>query len=220
LGDVHLRRDEQFELLRSSTVLGLESPWYDAVRSRLEQGYAALDAAEPDGVQAIRGVFGSAESLFTQMFPKAPRLAGNQIRSHLEPELNRRYSDHPNAQRASLKMMASLTDWVDAAHVYRHEGGRAEPSVPPLELTLLMVSQALRLSDGSQPLIATQASWEAGDVASGLFDAPAAFPYQRPRFSPWPLRARPRRSRAAPSSHPATASRCGRPAGSPRSSPR
>ena len=37
-------------------------------------------------------------------------------------------------------MLASLKDWVDAAHFYRHEPGTEEVAQPPLPLAVYLVS--------------------------------------------------------------------------------
>jgi hypothetical protein len=73
------------------------------------------------------------------MFPKAPRLAADQIDRFLVPMLASLTAE-ATAKGASGKLLRSFREWVDAAHFYRHEEGVAEPTEPTLELTVLLVS--------------------------------------------------------------------------------
>jgi hypothetical protein len=44
------------------------------------------------------------------------------------------------ALRAAHKQLASLKDWVDASHNYRHEPGSEGPVQPPIDLAILAIS--------------------------------------------------------------------------------
>jgi hypothetical protein len=39
------------------------------------------------------------------------------------------------------QMLASFSDWVDAAHHYRHAPGEGQPTEPPEEVWQLLMSQ-------------------------------------------------------------------------------
>ncbi|MCK1525619.1 hypothetical protein [Bradyrhizobium sp. 17] len=101
---------------------------------------AAISAGNPDGKEAIRGVFGAAESIFKLMFPKAVKLTSADIIKNLGSASQSLYASDAVAQRAASKMVGSFADWVDACHNYRHEHGVEEPSQPPLDLAIEIVS--------------------------------------------------------------------------------
>jgi hypothetical protein len=136
---VHLRVDEQFEVTRAATMQGMGDPRYAAALASLEAGYKALDTTPPDGREAIRDVFGSAENVFKQTFG-AQRLAGHLIDQHLRPAVAALHWNQ-EALEAGDVMCDALKNWTTAAHKYRHEIGRPEPHQPPLDLAVLMVSQ-------------------------------------------------------------------------------
>lgn len=138
-GGVHLRVDEQFEVTRAATVLGMGDPRYAAALASLEAGYKALDSAPPDGRESIRDVFGAAENVFKQMFG-ADRLANHLIDKHLKAAVGG-LDWNKEALEAGDVMCDALKNWATAAHKYRHETGRPEPHQPPLDFAVLMVSQ-------------------------------------------------------------------------------
>lgn len=138
-GGVHLRVDEQFEVTRAATVQGMGAPRYAAALASLEAGYRALDGVPPDGREAIRDVFGSAENVFKQAFA-AQRLAGHLIDQHLRPAVAA-LPWNQEALEAGDVTCDALKNWATAAHKYRHEIGRPDPHQPPLDLAILMVSQ-------------------------------------------------------------------------------
>jgi hypothetical protein len=107
--------------------------------NEFEGAMAALAKAPPDTKTAIRCTFSAAENLFKLMIAKSLRLAADEAQK-LEPLLQRLYASDDVAKRASLKLLAAFKDWVEAAHFYRHEPGREEPSPPPLPLAVHMVS--------------------------------------------------------------------------------
>ena len=89
---------------------------------------------------AIRHTFEAAEILFRLICPKAPRLGGAEINTHLKPLVETLYSGDQTACRASMKLLASFSDWVDGAHFYRHGQGTEEPTQAPLEIAVLAIS--------------------------------------------------------------------------------
>jgi hypothetical protein len=117
----------------------MQSSRYVNALDQFERGTAALTGASPDGKGAIRGVFSAAEALFKMIVPDQIRLGAAELDS-LTPILQRLFADDDTAKRAVAKMLASLKDWVDAAHFYRHEEGTAdEVAQPPLPLAVYIV---------------------------------------------------------------------------------
>ncbi|MGR4841509.1 hypothetical protein HLI18_15705 [Rhizobium laguerreae] len=141
-GGVHFTIDEEFEAVRISTISGLGASRYNGVRSLYEDAFAALDNTPPDGKAALRSAFFAAESLFRLMFSSAHQLSSSEVQKHLEPLVSKIYANQKPAINLAQKLVASLRDWIDGAHFYRHEPGEEEPAQPPLELAIYMVSEA------------------------------------------------------------------------------
>ncbi|MBB3523045.1 hypothetical protein [Rhizobium sp. BK456] len=141
-GGVHLAVDEEFEAARIATISGLGAPRYNGVRSLYDEAFIALDRTPPDGKAALRSAFFATESLFRLIFPPAHQLSSSEIQKHLEPLVSRLYANQKPAINLAQKLVASLKDWIDGAHFYRHEPGAEEPAQPPLELAIYMVSEA------------------------------------------------------------------------------
>lgn len=142
LGGVHFRVDAEFERSRISAIGVLGGSRYEGVRDQIERAYRALDGIPPDGKLAVRSAFFSAEGLFRLMFPNAHQLSSSEVAKYLRPLVDQRISDKRPALQVTLKQLEAFKDWIDAAHFYRHESGTEEPAQPPLELAILMVSQA------------------------------------------------------------------------------
>lgn len=140
-GGVHLAVDDEFARNIASVVVGLGAARYGNSRAEFDAGMQALDQVPPDGKYAIRGVFGANESLFRLMFPSAPRLGAAEAEKYLAPLVQKAYVSDATAARALAKAVGAYKSWIDAAHFYRHEQGVEEPTQPPLEAAILLVSQ-------------------------------------------------------------------------------
>ena len=139
-GGVHYKVDQEFERNRTSTIAHLNHPRYQNVDASFQAVQTALDNAAPDGKAAIRHTFEAAEILFRLICPKAPRLGGAEINTHLKPLVETLYGSDLTASRASMKLLASFSDWVDGVHFYRHGQGTEEPTQAPLEIAILTIS--------------------------------------------------------------------------------
>jgi hypothetical protein len=139
LGGVHFYLDEQFARNRAATIAALQSARYANVLHSFEGGLAALSQVPPDGKGAIRATFAAVEGLFRLMFPNEPRL-GAKISEVIRPLLQAAHAGDNVAQSASGKLLTSFKEWIDAAHLYRHEQGKEEVSQPPLTLAVYLAS--------------------------------------------------------------------------------
>lgn len=138
-GGVHFYPDAAYTGNRAATIAAMQSNRYVNALDQFERGTAALTGASPDGKGAIRGVFSAAEALFKMIVPGQIRLGAAELDS-LSPILQRHFADDDTAKRAVAKMLASLNDWVGAAHFYRHEEGTVdEVAQPPLPLAVYIV---------------------------------------------------------------------------------
>jgi hypothetical protein len=140
-GGVHLKVDQEFGRSRVSAIRALAPARYAAVRRAYEEAHSALDAHPPDGKQAIRLTFSAVECLFRLMYSDAHRLSGSDVDKYLKPAIDQQFAKERIARQAAHKLAASLKDWIDAAHFYRHEPGAEDPAQPPFQLTVLIVSQ-------------------------------------------------------------------------------
>jgi hypothetical protein len=139
-GGVHFRYDAEFEHNRAATITALQGARHRNALNEFEGAMGALAKAPPDGKEAIRGTFRAAEGLFRLMFPNSPRLTAQEAQQRLEPLLQRAHATDNIAMGAASKLLNAFKDWIDAAHFYRHEAGREEPTQPPLTLGVHMVS--------------------------------------------------------------------------------
>jgi hypothetical protein len=124
----------------AAAISALGKPRYANSLDAFEKGLAALAEAPIDGKSAIRATFTAIEGLFILMFPEVKRLSAGET-SRLRPQIERVYKADRRAQETSAKMLQSLGDWIDAAHGYRHEEGKADTvSQPPLTLAVHLIS--------------------------------------------------------------------------------
>ncbi|KJC52194.1 hypothetical protein [Bradyrhizobium sp. LTSP857] len=139
-GGVHFKVDGEFAANTNAAVSAINGARFGNARAEFEKGLSALSGATPDGKEAIRGVFGAAECIFKLMFPRTAKLISADVAKNLGAASQSLYASDPAAQRAASKMVASFADWVDACHNYRHEQGVEDPSQPPLDLAIELVS--------------------------------------------------------------------------------
>jgi hypothetical protein len=139
LGGVHFAFDEEFARGTAAAISSLQGSRYNNALTAFEDAMVALSKGPPDGKTAIRRTFDAAENLFKMMFQNSPRLTSQDAKK-LVPLLQRAYSTDSVATGAASKLLSAFTDWIDAAHYYRHEAGRPEPIQPPLALTVQMIS--------------------------------------------------------------------------------
>lgn len=76
------------------------------------------------------------------MFPSASKLSTGEIQRELKQLVDTIHQGQRPAINVAQKQVAAFTDWVEGAHFYRHEPGSEEPAQPPLDLAILMLSQA------------------------------------------------------------------------------
>ncbi len=141
-GGVHLGVDEEFDHNRASVISSLSNSRYSGVITAFNEAHKALDSSPPDGKLAMRHAFEAVEILFRLIFPNAPRLGGSEIKKHLEPWISAHLAEDKTAARATIKLLASFSEWVDGVHFYRHGQGQEEPVQPPLSLAILTISTA------------------------------------------------------------------------------
>jgi hypothetical protein len=139
---VHPLVDVEFEQNIASAIAGLGATRHKGARAAFEAGKAKLRQTPPDTKGAIRDLFESVEILTKLISASGKSLDAGFVRAELERRINKLYAQDPVAQRSGAKAAQSFADWVDAAHPYRHGHEAEEPVAPPLELAVLLTSQA------------------------------------------------------------------------------
>jgi hypothetical protein len=140
-GGVHFYIDKEFAHNSAATIACLQPARYANALHAFEGGQASLSKTPPDGKGAIRGTFGALEAVFRLLFPRAPKLTAQDAEGRLRPLVQQAHARDPAASSASGRLLTSFKEWVDAAHVYRHEQGVADiVAQPPLTLAIYMVS--------------------------------------------------------------------------------
>ncbi|MFL4471965.1 hypothetical protein ACERZ8_19550 [Tateyamaria armeniaca] len=140
-GIVRRRFDEAFESERTNTILTLNAGDLAAALEHVSSVDRMLLQVPMDGRSAVRGIFDAAENIFRIMFPTQNSLNSAAIRSVLQSSIQARFEGQSPEQQASLKTVRSFSEWIDAAHFYRHADGQTEPSQPSEMTTVVLVGQ-------------------------------------------------------------------------------
>jgi len=136
-GGVHYYVDEEFERSRFAALSGMSSERYLAAKEAFEDAHRAL--LSTDLLSAVRRAFDAVENVF-KLHYNVSRLGASEIKTKLTPIVAAKYSGR--VENAGIRLLASFAEWTNAAHQFRHAPGEADPSPPPTEIAILMVSQA------------------------------------------------------------------------------
>jgi hypothetical protein len=139
-GGVHFRVDADFAAATNAAIAALGDSRYANAREQFEAAMAALSKATIDGKQGIRGVFNATECVFKLMYKQSPRLARGEVSTYLKPTVKTVHAADPTALKTAVKSLEAFGAWVDACQNYRHEQGVEEPSQPPLDLAVQLIS--------------------------------------------------------------------------------
>lgn len=139
VGGVHPRIDSEFQRNVASALAGLEAERYRNVRDLLERASANLSTNPPNYRQAWRATLSAMEATFALMFPQV-RFTNEQIERHLAPVVERTYHGDPTSQKAAMRMLTCLLEWVEASRSFRHHPGASDCSQPPPDVAILSIS--------------------------------------------------------------------------------
>jgi hypothetical protein len=142
LGGVHPLRDIEYEHNVAATIAGLNDARYAGVRTAFEAARGKLDRISPDTKGAIRDAFEAAETLTKLITATGKALDAGFVRAEVQTRVQRLYQKDSVAARTGASVVEGFADWVNAAHPYRHGHEAEMPVHPPLELAILLVSQA------------------------------------------------------------------------------
>jgi hypothetical protein len=141
-GGVHYFVDEEFERNRLSVLSCLAGSRYTAVATAFEDSHQKLDSEPPDTKASVRSIFEAVEILYKLLIdaPEKDRLNSSGVRNKLKPMFQKIYEKDETARIAAEHLTEGLCDWIDALHMYRHGQKVEEPSNPPMELAIEIVS--------------------------------------------------------------------------------
>lgn len=134
---VRFYTDEEFERSRASVISGLSGSRFVAAREAFQDAHEALLIS--DTLSAVRRSFDAVENVFKLQF-QVPRLGASEIKSKLGPQLAALFTGR--VADAAGRLAVSFAEWTNAAHQFRHAPGEADPSPPPTDMAILMVSEA------------------------------------------------------------------------------
>lgn len=144
IAGIHPAVDREFQGNLATAVAALQADRYRNVRELAESVPKYLSASPPKYKQGWRAVVAAMEALFALMFPHVP-MSPDEIERRLRPVVLRAYEGQETAQRAALKMLAGLGEWVEASEHYRHRRGADESAQPPADVAILGISHGASL---------------------------------------------------------------------------
>ena len=140
---VHFFIDEEFERNKSAVIACLSESNQPAVLEAFKKSYSFLDQNTPDTASSIRSIFEATEILYKHIVNAEgkDRLNSSGVQDKLKPLVQDTLKSNSIAQDACNYMLNSLRNWIEAGHMYRHGQRIEEPLPPPLEFTVLYISQ-------------------------------------------------------------------------------
>jgi len=139
VGGVHPRIDSEFQRNIASALAGLRPERYQKVRELMDRASGNLSANPPNYRQAWRATLSAMEAQFALMFPQA-RFTVEEIERNLTPLVQRTYQNDAASQKAALRMLTCLQEWVEASRGFRHYPGASDCSQPPPDVAILSIS--------------------------------------------------------------------------------
>lgn len=133
--------DEAYALSRKATLAGLQDSRWNAVRAEFERAFAALDGDKKDTNGAIRAMAASVESCVKVIIGNGiARIGPPEIEKYLWPTVQVFYKEDRVAALAGHQMLKALSDWITAAHQYRHGQDSEHEVSAPFDLAIQFLS--------------------------------------------------------------------------------
>jgi len=139
---VHPFVDTEFAQNIAATLKGLSDPRLLAVKVEVERSLERLGGREPDLKAAVRSIFEAVEiyAKLSVSTCNVARLNRNIVMEHIVPRVEAQVGAETPAGTASRHVAEAICAWIAACHIYRHGQGVNEPSPPPTDLAVLLVS--------------------------------------------------------------------------------
>lgn len=140
-GGVHRTVDAEFDRNKTSAIGCLDDPRYGAVRAALQASFEKLEKSSPDGKGAARDMFEAAETLTKIMCDTGEALDTGFVEKRLKPLVQKLYGDDPRDNSTAARLLSSFSDWVNAAHPYRHGHNAEIPLSLPVDMAIMLMSE-------------------------------------------------------------------------------
>ena len=141
LGGVHHLVDREFERNKNA-VLSCLGGKFSAVESSLDSAFSRLGREPLDTKAAVREIFDAAESLVKTITDSGQVLTERFVEVNIKPMVQRAYGKIDSATHsAAERSLLGFSQWVQAAHPYRHGQKDSKAIEPPLEIAVLLMSQ-------------------------------------------------------------------------------
>lgn len=139
---VHPLIDSEFEKSRALTLECLAHASLAAARAEYDEAHGALAMRPPDTKKAVRCVFEATEIVLKQLVPgdRVKRLEATEITKHVRPWGEAAYAGNAPALTSVNQFLEGMSNWISSVHQYRHGQAVEEPSPPPLELAVALMS--------------------------------------------------------------------------------
>ena len=141
-GGVHYIVDDEFERNRMSAIACLNEPKFSAVANSMEEAFAKMDTEPFDTKGSVRDMFEAVETLTKLISNSSQDLTERFVKQTLKPLAQSIYQKFDaSAISAADLLLEGMCHWVNAGHKYRHGQKTADPIAPPLEITILFLSE-------------------------------------------------------------------------------
>jgi hypothetical protein len=140
-GGVHRTVDAEFDRNKTSAIGCLDDQRYTAIRSALQAAFDKLERSSPDRKGAARDMFEAAETLTKIMCDTGESLDSTFVEKRLKPLVQKLYGDDPRENSTASRLLSSFSDWVNAAHPYRHGHNSEVPLSLPVDMAIMLMSE-------------------------------------------------------------------------------
>jgi len=121
--------DQQFETSRQASIALLADSRFSDAKLHLENAYESFLSVPSRKRRAVREMFESIESVFKTLL-EVRSLNARAVTSKLGPVFAEKVATNDTERESAKKMMKSFSEWVDAAHFYRHAQKQTDGSEP------------------------------------------------------------------------------------------
>ncbi len=139
---VRFNVDQQFHADTIATIASMDNARFAKPRDIFKTALSRFDEHPPACKDAIRDTFEAAETLVKIILGEGriTRLEATIVDRHLIPLVRQKFSNNKPAVNAATSALNSLSDWINAAHHYRHGQDCNSPIEPPVDLAIYLVS--------------------------------------------------------------------------------
>ena len=142
LGGVHFLVDREFERNKNAVLICLGGK-FPVVEESLNSAFSRLSREPFDTKAAVWDMFSAAESLVKTITNNSGQVLTDKfVETNIKPMVQRVYGKIDSATHSAAgKSISGFSQWVQSVHPYRHGQKDSKSTNPPLEITVLLLSQ-------------------------------------------------------------------------------